>query len=320
MVRSQLLNSMSVETPYGFRTFNLHHGNICNSQDNLLVVSSHANPLLSPGGSVIEAITQRYGMLFTELKPLIVLEGVFGTHYLETACGSPHQRILVVRVPASGVAHGRGTNDLAVYETAVWSLFGSVAALELRGEFFQSMALPLLGGQRGYPIREAMAIILRYASQWLRVSHSMRVVNFYIFDEAHVKDWEEAMNAVLGRRFIDTARNNVIRALRDEILSVLGGTSSLRHAKLRDAIVPLEHGLVADPLCLQQIAIFGRALAERIVQCVCSHQKLDCKGPLIADIELLRKHDVVAPWIISHLHSLRIFGNETVHAKSVRKK
>jgi hypothetical protein len=53
----------------------------------------------------------------------------------------------------------------------------------------------------------------------------MNAVNFYLIDQPHIDEWAVAMDEVLGRKFVDTAQNELIRALRDEILARLSGIS-----------------------------------------------------------------------------------------------
>jgi hypothetical protein len=53
------------------------------------------------------------------------------------------------------------------------SLFGSLAALELRDDTLKSLALPLLGASRGYAIGELMRAILEQSLTWLKASRFM---------------------------------------------------------------------------------------------------------------------------------------------------
>ena len=64
-----------------------------------------------------------------------------------------------------------------------------------------------------------MRIILEAALDWVRASRFMKAVNLYFTDREMVETWTVTMNVVLGRRFIDSAQNEVVHALRDEILA-----------------------------------------------------------------------------------------------------
>lgn len=309
-----LVNTMSIESPYGFRRINLYLGNLCAFQDDVLVVSSHANPNLPPDGSVIRAFRSAHGIDFSRLRPLIVTRGALGTFRVEGAVPSGSQVVLVVRIP--GADHlDWDSEPLEVYRDAIWSVFGSVAALEL-GEFrLQSMAMPLVGGQRKYPIRDSMAILLEHAARWLKTSASMQTINMVLYEADLLPEWDRAMNQVLGRRFVDRARDHVLKGLSDEILSSVAVLTSLHETAEGDLKTPLENVLRADRINLQLAAAFGRKLAETVVRAICLERSLAWEGVFFNDIEALRKHRVVAPWMISHLHSLRVFGNETVHVK-----
>ena len=77
--KSHLINTVSVETPQGFRTFNLHHGDICSYTDDLLVVSGDAFPGSLPVGSVIDSLSRRFQVDFSDLSPLLLLSESAGT-------------------------------------------------------------------------------------------------------------------------------------------------------------------------------------------------------------------------------------------------
>ena len=123
------------------------------------------------------------------------------------------------------------------------------------------------------------------------------------------------MNKVLGRRLVEKARNEVVRALSGELLSILNSSSKFKDEKYFPFVEPIENSLRSEPICLQQTAAFGRSLVELIVKRICFSRHIGKKGSLYDNIEKLRNNNIVAPWMISHFHSLRILGNETVHVK-----
>ena len=101
----------------------------------------------------------------------------------------------------------------------MWTIFGSLAALEMDEEIprLKSMALPLLGGQREYEIPDIMETLLHQALGWLKVSRFMERVDFYVFEEDHVTEWEDAMNRALGRRVVNLAGNAALEGLQQEL-------------------------------------------------------------------------------------------------------
>lgn len=315
---ASLANTTSIESLFGFKTINLFLGDICRAQDELLAVSSHAVPNSDPHGSVITRLKREKGIDFSSVMPMLTLAGVAGTYLVTNKPDlmHPHKDILVTRIPGYASVSSTGENPLTVYENAVWSLFGSIAALELKGSVYRTMAMPLLGGRREYPLQEIMEILLKHATRWLRNSHSMHSINLYLYEEDQLEAWSEAMNSVLGRRLIDSAKHEIVRALRDEILARIHASGKFQGNDLKEVVVALENALKVGTICLQQVSAFSRVLVERIVDKILKERGIASKHNLQQDIMTLTYNEIVAPWITTHFHSLRVFGNETLHKKT----
>ena len=319
-MKAKLVNTTAIESASGFKSINLFHGDICAAKDELLVLSTHANPGLPPEGEVVDALVDAFGMDFSALVPVVTVgeQANIGTFQVRQASNRkehPAKDVFMVRVPGMSSVEQWGEDPLQVYEEVAWTLFGSLAAFEQKEVFFKSMAMPLLGGMRGYPPKKIMEILLKKSATWLKVSQAMGSVNLYLFKADDVALWTDAMNGVLGRRSIDSAKNEVVRALRDEIMVLIDGGGRFGHKEMADLVKPIRSALAEKQICLQLICAFSRRLTEKIVNDILEERKLEKRGILAADIQTLAYKQVVAPWIVSHFHALRVFGNETIHAK-----
>jgi hypothetical protein len=226
--------------------------------------------------------------------------------------------MLLVRIPGQYSVEDSGGQPPSVYRQALWCLFGSLAALELRNDNLNSLALPLLGATRGYAIREVMRAILEQSLNWLRASRFMNTINFYLLDQPHIDEWTAAMDDVLGRKFVDSAQNEVIHALRDEILANLtaGALDELSPSMELD-LDGLRESLREQRISLERVAAAARRLMESIVDALLREQGVaHPKSDLYHKINQLRDANLTAPWIISHFQSLRAFGNAGVHGVS----
>jgi hypothetical protein len=306
-------NSVTVESPYGLRSFTLLLGDITEAHDPVLVVPTHANMAFPLDGKVLEAAANRFRLVYGNLEPIVVPEPGFGTFRVQDKGDFLGEEVLVVRIP--GAASVREGQPISVYRKALWTLFGSLAALELRTDILKSMALPLLAGTRGYEIKDLMRAILEQSLSWLKASRFMNAVNFYLVDQPHIDEWAFAMDQVLGRKFVEPARNELIRALRDEILARLNqSTATLPPSNVRASLAELCETLQQRRITIDRIATDGRRLAECMAEALLKEQGVEQpKGHLADHINELRHRKQIAPWIISHLDCLRAFGNESVH-------
>lgn len=70
---AKLVNTTAIESASGFKSINLFHGDICAAKDELLVLSTHANPGLPPEGEVVDALVDAFGTDFSALVPVVTV-------------------------------------------------------------------------------------------------------------------------------------------------------------------------------------------------------------------------------------------------------
>lgn len=314
---SHLLNTVSVETPNGFRTFNLFQGDLCDSNAELLVVSTHANPLAGMDGMVMKSMEERLNVDFSTLRPLLLLRDAAGSYLVDSGGILGSCRVLLVRIPGANTIMRQGEEPIRVYKDILWTVFGSLAALEMDEEIphLKSMALPLLGGMREYEIPNIMETLLHQALGWLKASRFMEKVDFYVFEEDHVTEWEDAMNRALGRRVVNLASNAALEGLQQELRAQIERSKGLDQDALQKILLPVEEYLKSDSVYFHSVAMAARQTVEHMVQNIRDMHELPCQKDLFHEIKLLYDKDIIAPWIVNHFHCLRILGNEGVHAK-----
>jgi len=314
---ARTVNTMSIETPTGFRTFNLVAGDITTSQDPLVIASSW-RIVDSIGGQVINAF-KRHGIGFDHLSPIINLGNGIGTFIVEAIENPSPWRLLVVGLPGAEHLEEISEQVKQDFKRGIWSLFGSLAALELRNESYTAISIPVLGGNRSFPREFVASTLLGQAVEWLKTSRSMHTINAWVYDEEMVPVWIEAMDSVLHRRTVSSTADSVAQALIDEILSQLDSSVSLQRPPLEASSTGIALELRTGEVSIQRLATFSRVLTEQMIKEIVVTHGLSWTGNLWEGITGLARHDIVAPWIISHFHTLRVLGNETVHATAAVK-
>ena len=309
------LNSVTVESAYGIRSFALRAGDVTAAPDPVLVVPTHANEGFPPDGDVLTAAVERFGAQFDQLEPIVRGDGPVGTYRVIDKGRFPGLEILVVRIPGQYSVTRRGDEPLDVLGRALWTLFGSLAALELRERGLISVALPLLAGTRGYDVRDLLTVLLRHSLNWLRGSRSMSAVNLYLMDNEALAEWSTVMDDVLGRRTVDAAQNALVAAFRAELLAQLGSAQvTALPSAWQPVLTSLRTSLELPKIPLERVAVNARVLAELIVVTLAMEQPgPPARATLGSGIAFLRGRNCVAPWILSHLDGLRNFGNAAAH-------
>lgn len=307
------INTVAVETPHGVRTFELYHGDLFALPADLVVISTHHNLAEPPTGQVVRALQKRFHVVVKGLPVWIDHgDGVSACSQVVNA-QVPFQHLLTMRIAKPS----NQTDPQAFYDRAIQATFASIATLEFMGRSSRTIALPVLAGQRIVDYGAAVGSLLRYAFQWLRQSRATDLIRYFVYNAEELPPWDEAMNACLGRSYLSAGNESVVRGLCQEIVSRLD-TGSLSSG-LVEVTNSLRHALAhPERLCVQTIATLGRKLAEWVTEQLCRSLGLPLHRELVNNIEAVRKTRATADWIISYLHSLRIFGNEGVHALAAK--
>jgi hypothetical protein len=71
-------NSVTVESPFGLRSFALRLGDVTEAFDPVLVVPTHANASFLPDGQVLDAVVGRFGPDFGQLEPIVLAGELMG--------------------------------------------------------------------------------------------------------------------------------------------------------------------------------------------------------------------------------------------------
>ena len=186
--------------------------------------------------------------------------------------------------------------------------------MEAREVELETICLPVLGtGGHGLNPEELVEPILQGALTAIRTVESLKRIFFVEIDEERAVRMSHAMDKVLGRVSVALARGELVDAIRSEAEMRLqqleeidrGPGAAETITSLRDALSTSAHS--------SELGIAARRLAEHVLAGMLSSN--GGKRSLYEQIELVRQLPV-APWIVSYLTVLRIFGNEAAHHKS----
>ena len=123
------------------------------------------------------------------------------------------------------------------------------------------------------------------------------------------------MNQVLGRRSIDSAKGGIVSGLRDEILALLSVSTKFIGPEFTGEATALREVLARREIVLQQVAAFSRVFVEKILMKIQLEHQIERRPDLASNIQTLgyKTNQIVAPWVVNHMHALRVFGNESLH-------
>ena len=121
------------------------------------------------------------------------------------------------------------------------------------------------------------------------------------------------MDEVLGRVGVALAKGELVEAIRTEAETRLQQLEEIDHRPgARQTIAGLREAIFSDSRSVE-VGIAARRLAEHVLSGILPPESQ--KKNLYEQITSLRQQPV-APWVISYLNVLRVFGNEAAHHKS----
>ena len=321
-----------VDSPHGESTLSVVQGDIATQDADVHVVSSHASPHIPLEGAALAALARAWSVdpRLCRTEPLITppytidgtpRHGVVGTHWVDVSEDEPERRLLLVRFP-----NARRVEDPAhLYETALHSLLGSVAYLEVQGRLdgVESLAMTVLAGDRvrSFDPRQILKSLLAAAQRLLRMTTELRHLRLVVYDIEDAARYREALEDLLQPPRL-AVPDAAILAVRTELRQVLESPVFRTPSVQRAFAEELEAALGSDELSVLQLGQAGRKLAEFVADTACAtfpsaQARLAAVRPRNRTLmqRLLAMQDDVAPWVVSHLHNLRTLGNEAAHYK-----
>ena len=297
------LNVLGVETPRGYRTFELFHGDLTTLQEpvDVLVVSAFAGSYVPTPGTLAGALSRRLGIDLVALsyRPELDLRTPLGTWVSCQLQHGPFKRIICAELIGSG---------LPVPEV-LSNVFVSLSILEARGLVIRSVALPVLGaGAQGLAPKVVIEALLTEATNYLQRSTTTKCIKFVELNERLARDLAAAMDVVLGRVRTYLPQDALLRAVQTDIRHKLQQVKTLFDAG-GDSLQASWLGLLqADRVPSVELGVQARRLVELMVSRMGAHSD----APLYKRIHALEGAGV-APWVCGYMHVLRHIGNESAH-------
>lgn len=309
-IRNTMVNSVSVETLEGYRYFQILHADVFRVPSDLTIVSTHANPDEVPSGILVEQLQKKGIQINPDNVFQIINKDRTWTCFQEVQDKDNISAVLTIRMKKSDHLD----NPALFFSDAVRGMFASIAALEYLGHRFQTINLPVIYGGRIVDYTSSIEALLTNALQWLKKSDYTERINFVVYSTTELVHWNNALDSLMGRSLVSSGSDKVLDGLLKELAYHL---SLEKTGILKGAIEPIQFALSnLDQVCIQNICVFGRKLVEQMTLFFIQKYSLKKSGALASNIETLRSSKKLAPWICSYMHSLRIFGNETVHPRN----
>lgn len=299
------LNLIDIETPWGYRTFELHQGDITqlDFKVDVLAISAFRGDYEPVSGTVIDALLKNCQV---DLKALsghreFDLVDVFGCWIAKAVPDTKFERILCAEMVG-------GKFEI---REVIENVFAVLSMLEMKNVKPQTLALPILGaGQQQQSATVVIRELLDCSLRYMHHSPNIRKIIFVARREVRAQELDNAMNQALGRVKVVVPRGELYEHTRKQILGSIDDASRIAGGSTL-LFVDARRVFSSDQIRSFEMGITARRLVEFIVSDLL---KKGVGADLCGKIEALSDLGI-AEWLRSYMHTLRVFGNESAHEK-----
>jgi hypothetical protein len=206
---------------------------------------------------------------------------------------------------------GTGSSDNALSD-----LFGTISLLQYKNIQSSSIAMPLLGsGFQGNSVEAVLPLLIDKAINSLSNNPSLNTIYFVEIDGTKAKLIDDTINTILkrGGEKLELVFDDplVINLLEQVLVKLLQIQKSNKKYTYNKTIINLIDKLTLKKLRFFELGILCRKLLELLIPEI-SNLKSDKYIPLYEHLNELKSKNV-ADWMITYLHTLRVFGNFVAH-------
>jgi hypothetical protein len=309
-----LLNVISVPTSNGIKTIEIHNDDLTklNWNFDILVMSAYPKKYKPAPNTVIKALEDNTSIVLENLaeKPLIDLRESLNCWISEFIEGKNFKHILCVEGIKTAI-ESKGSS-----ETPLSDLFGFVSLLQYKNVQAQSIAMPIIGaGFQGNSIEAILPILINKAISSLSSNSSLNTIYFVEIDETKAKLIDDTINAVLKRGgeklelvFDDPLVINLLEQVLSKLIQIQKSNKKHEYNKTCNNLIDK---ISSKKIRFFELGILSRKLLELLIPEI-SKLKSEKYISLYEHLNELKSKNI-ADWMITYIHTLRVFGNFVAH-------
>lgn len=309
-----LINVISVPTSNGIKTIEIHNDDITQLSwtFDILVISAFHNKYKARPNTVIKALEDHHGIIVEQHanNPLIDLKeslNCWVSHLIE---GKSFKHILCVEGLKSAIEN-KGSSDHAISD-----LFGTLSLLQYKNIQSTSIAIPIIGtGYQGNSIEDILPILITAAISALENNRGLSIIYFVENDVSKAKLIDDTINLTLkrgGEKLEILCDDPIVISLLEEVLiKLIQIQKTNKRFEQNKTIKSLIDKINSKSIRFFELGILCRRLLELIIPEI-SNLRGEKYITLFEHLnELKTKH--IADWMITYMHTLRVFGNFVAH-------
>ncbi len=308
-----LVNIISVPTSNGIKTIEIHNADITNLnfKFDVLVISAYINGYIPLPGTVLASLEKNTGVVLRKYaqNPLLNLKRSLNCWLSDAFEDLSFKHILCVEgIETSSISDGNSQEVLT-------NLFGTISLLNYKG-MCSSIAMPILGaGSQQHSIHVILPKLIENAILSLNSNSKLQTIYFVEIDAAKAALIDQAINTYLNRTeeklelvFDDPIVVTKLDVILSKLIQIRDGNA---HFNKQNAMTELIDKIRDKNIRFFELGILGRKLLEFLLSDI-SKLKRDGYISIFEYINDLKSRNV-ADWMLTYMHTLRVFGNSVAH-------
>jgi hypothetical protein len=305
---SERINIVGLDTVWGFKTIELYEGDISgwDLESDMLVVSAFANGYHPLPDTVLGDLKLKLGLDVRDEEKRLEYDfrGPLGLWISRSLTGFPFRRFLVLEM----------IGRYWPIEECITNAFAAIAALSAKGIEVQTLTMPILGaGHQKIPLSAIVPPLLTAAEAALRRHQLPERILFVEKNPARAHHLAEEMDRALRRTAVTLPHTEVLMNLRADLRRALDHSIGLVADGYKGLFDEARRIFDSGSKRSSEIGVIARSLVEFVVDDLLSRKRPS--NDLLKKIDDLAQLGI-APWMRGYMHTLRILGNESAHAKS----
>ena len=309
-----IINIISVPTPYGIKSIEIHNSDLTklNFEFDILVISAYQKKYFPAPNTVIRALEENTGIVIENCaaNPLIDLRDSLNCWVSQPFLEKNFKHILCVEgIKTKIQEHGSS-------EEAISDLFGTIALLNYKNITANTIAMPLIGaGFQENSIESVLPFLIDKAINSLNTNTNLNTIYFVEIDSKKAQLIDNAINSILNRSaeklefvFDDPL---VFKLLENTLAKLIVIQQSNKAFQTNKTISNLVEKITKKELRFFELGVLCRKLLEILIPMI-SKKKSDKYISIFEHLNELKTKNI-ADWMITYLHTLRVFGNFVAH-------
>lgn len=304
----ELMNTFSVKTGLDYKNVQIKLGDISESEDKNILISTFVDGYAPSKGSIVESFFKK-GIDLKKLfeNPEFDLKKSFN---IWSSLIENDKRLIVIEI--SNVFDKSSESNL---ELAFENIYYFLLLLEAKFGSLKSISLPLLGtGNQGYDFKKVIPKLINLSKKSLENISSLESITFFTNDKDTAKKIDEELNKFLGRNQMEIqsifeGETEILRGLTDELsLNLKDFFKKYKCSSSGELIKKIKNKSLRN----FELAILSRRILETILTNYTKEKKY--KSSLADEIKKLISDKNIPSWIISYMNTIRFFGNSAAHS------